>query len=126
MSTPDLHLKTLFVLDDEGRILSTREPGASRGPLFSLVRGATSCAWAVRADVPIDLASEIDRLARDEPPAFDFWDAPLHAARYLSLLEGRVASRQVGMTRTRQSDGPAFEFPDSLPQSAGFVVVEDE
>src|SRR5205085_12156888 len=48
------------------------------------------------------------------------------AARSPSLLPGRVASSPVGMTRTRQSDGPAFEFPDSLPQSAGFVVIEDE
>src|SRR5438874_5145717 len=98
MSTPDLHLKTLFVMDDDGRILSTREPEARRGPLFSLVRGASSCAWAVRADVPIDLASEIDRLARDEPPASDLRDAPLHAERYLSLLGGRIAPSQAAAT----------------------------
>jgi hypothetical protein len=126
MSTPDLHLMTCLVLNDEGRIVSTREPEASRGPLFTLVRSATSCAWAVRADVPPDLASELDRLARDEPPTFDLQDAPVHADRYVSLLGGRIASSQVPVTKTRRSDGPAFDFPDSLVPSADLVVVEDE
>jgi hypothetical protein len=31
MMTPGLHLQTLFVLDDHGRIVSTREPGGSPG-----------------------------------------------------------------------------------------------
>src|SRR2546423_11937284 len=126
MSTPDLHLRTCLVLNDEGRIISTREPEASRGPLFTLVRSAISCAWAVRADVPADLASELDRLARDEPPASGLRDAPVHADRYVSLLGGRIASSQVPVTKTRRSDGPAFEFPDSLAQFADVVVVEDE
>lgn len=67
MSTPDLHLQTCFVLNENGRIVSTREPGATRGPLFALVRGLSSCAWAVRADVSDDVASELDRLASPSP-----------------------------------------------------------
>src|SRR5262245_5179559 len=82
---PDLHLKTLFVLNRGGRILSTREPGGNRGPLFTLIRSAASCVWAVRADVPEDIGSEIDDLAREEPPVSEFRDAPIHAERYLSL-----------------------------------------
>jgi len=126
LSTPDLHLRTCLVLNDEGRIISTREPEASRGPLFTLVRSETSCAWAVRTDVPTGLASDLARLARDEPPTFALRDAPVHADRYLSLLGDRIASSQVPGTKTRRSDGPAFEFPDSLAQSADVVVVEDE
>jgi hypothetical protein len=125
LSTPDLHLKTLFVLNDDGRILSTREPGMHRGPLFSLIRNTTSCAWAVRAGVPEDIASEIDHLAREEPPVLDLRDSPVHAARYVSLL-GRIhVGQEVGAT-LRQSAGPAFEFPDAIAQSADIVVVEDE
>ena len=126
MSTPDLHLRTSLVLNDEGRIISTREPEARRGPLFTLVRSATSCAWALRADLPPDLAGELDRLARDEPPTIDLRDAPVHADRYISLLGGRIASSQVPVTKTHRSDEPAFEFPDSLAHSADVVVVEDE
>jgi hypothetical protein len=65
------------VLDHAGRMVSTREPQATTGPLFILVRGLDSCAWAVRADVPSDIAEELDRLARDEPPISDFRHAPV-------------------------------------------------
>ena len=126
MSTPDLHLNTAFILNDEGRITSTREPGARRGPLFSLVRSATRCSWAVRADVPNDLARELDRLAREEPPTLDFRDAPVHADRYVSLLGGRIGSIHGAASKIRQSDGPLFTFPDAVAQPADVVVVEDE
>ena len=54
MTTPDLHLNTLFLLDGDDRIIGTREPEPGAGPLFVLIRGKTSCVWAVRADVPQD------------------------------------------------------------------------
>jgi hypothetical protein len=128
MSTAELHLKTCLVLDDAGRIVSTREPEATRGPLFALVRSASACAWAVRADVPADIALELDRLARDEPPASDLRDAPVFADRYVSLLgkHRSSASGPLPATKTRESDGPAFAFPDTLPRPTGIVVVEDE
>lgn len=126
MSTPDLHLKTAFVLNGEGRITATREPGASRGPLFSLVRSSTCCAWAVRADVPKDLASELDVLAREEPPVLDLRDAPVHANQYMSLLGGRMGAGHEAGGTPRQSAGPAFTFPDAVLQPADVVVVEDE
>ena len=72
MSTPDLYLQTLFSLDDHGRIIGTREPDESQGPLFSLIRGRSGCTWAVRSDVPRDVAMELDALAREEPPVSDF------------------------------------------------------
>lgn len=126
MSTPELQLRTLFVLDDEGRIVSLREPGAKRGPLFSLIRGATSCAWAVRGGLPRELTHELDRLARDEPPTPDLRAAPMHAERYLSLLGDRVAADQSASDKARQSDGPAFTFPDVLVPPPSVVTVEDE
>src|SRR5215216_2600247 len=126
MSTPDLHLRTCFVLDDHGRIISTREPGASRAPLFTVIKGRDACAWAVRADVPTALASELERLARDEPPALDLRQAPVHSHRYISLLQERIAANELSATKGIESDGPAFEFPESLVKSSDIVVVEDE
>jgi len=125
VSTPDLHLKTLFVLNGEGRITSTREPEASLGPLFSLVRSSTSCVWAVRADVPKDLAGEIDDLARKEPPVLDLGNAPVHADRYVALL-GRIQSQLKAGAKIRESSGPAFEFPNTIAHSADVIVVDDE
>jgi hypothetical protein len=124
LSTPDLHLKTLFVLNGDGRITSTREPEwiAHHGPLFSLVRGAAGCAWAVRDDVPEDIAGELDSLARREPPVLNLRDAPVHADRYMLLLKSQTRSA-AGIS---QSGGPAFAFPDAIAQPADVVLVEDE
>ena len=126
MSTAELHLKTLFVLDGDGRITSTREPGATRGPLFSLVRSETDCVWAVRADVPNDLADELDALARQETPAVDFRNAPAYADRYVSILQNRIWSGRQSTATIRRSGGPAFAFPDSVAQPDDVVIVEDE
>jgi hypothetical protein len=96
LSTPDLHLKTLFVLNGDGRILSTREPGTNRGPLFSLIRNSASCAWAVKVNVPDGIASEIDCLAREEPPVTDFRDPPIYAERYIALLSRIHSGKETG------------------------------
>jgi hypothetical protein len=107
-------LETLFVLDAAGRIVSTREPQATSGPAFHLIRGITHCAWAVRADVSDEVAEEMNRLAGDEPPVTDFRKSPMHADRYVSLIGGRVRS------------GPAFHFPQTLIPPSGVVMIEDE
>ena len=113
MSTPDLFLQTLFSLDDHGRIIGTREPDVSPGPSFLLIRGRADCTWAVRSDVPQDVAAKLDALAREEPPVSDFRDVPVHAERYLALVEGTVYS------------GPAFTFPDEIARPDGTVFVKD-
>ncbi len=113
LTTPNLRLSTLFLLDSNGRITGTREPDPRPGPLFTLIRGTTGCAWAVRADVPDDLADELESLAREEPPASDFRSLPVRAERYRSLLEGQIDS------------GPALTFPDEIPTPQGTVFIED-
>lgn len=112
-ATPELQLRTLFVLDERGRIVSTREPNPARspGPLFMLVRSASSCVWAVRADVAPEAAGELDRLARDEPPIKDLHDEPRHAERYISLCRGQIFS------------GPAFAFPAKAARPDDVEIV---
>ncbi len=117
MTTPDLHLRTLVDLDGGGRIAAAREPGRDPGPtpprLFCLVRGPKACVWAVGAGVPDGIAAKLDALAREEPPVADLRAPPLHAERYASLLGGRVLS------------GPAFTFPDTLPDPGEVVFIDD-
>lgn len=110
MSTPRLQLETLYLLDDE-RIRGTREAEPSPGPLFALIRGPASCAWAVRSDVAPDVARELERLAREEQPAADVRDAPMHANRYTALVAGTVDA------------GPSFGFPTSIAQPADAVLI---
>ena len=113
MSTPDLHLQTLFLLNGDGRITTTREPDPSVGPRFCLVRGTVGCAWAVRDDVPQAVADELDRLAREEPSVVDLRAAPVNADRYKSLVEGKVGS------------GPACMFPEEIDQPIDTLCIED-
>ena len=113
VSAPELQLRTLFVLDGARRIVGTREAVPGAGPLFSLIRSREKCAWAVRADVAPDVADEVDGLAGEEPPVEDLRQAPVHAERYKSLLEGRVDS------------GPSFVFPERIARPAGVFVIED-
>ena len=113
MTTPRLHMQTLFRLDDDRRIVGTREPGGVRGPVFWFARGPDSHAWAVRYDTPGRVARELAQLVADEPPAADFGAPPVHAGRYRSLMEGDVPA------------GPAFHFPDVLPDPTGVVFLDD-
>jgi hypothetical protein len=113
MTTPDLHLRTAFAFDERGRMLHTREPTPQRPPAFTIVRGRSTCVWAVRADIAGGVAAELDRLARDEPPAIDWQQPPVHAERYVGLLGGRPRV------------GPAFAFPDAIGAPDGVVAIDD-
>lgn len=126
MTTPELHLETLFLRDARGRIVSTNEPRPSPGPLFALVRGVDACAWAVHATVPDALARRLDELAQDETPERDFEAPPHHAAQYRALLAPIVADENAGRRELALFDGPAFAFPASLPPVQGTVLIDDE
>jgi hypothetical protein len=112
MFTPAIQLEALFVLDDAGRIVSTRELRPSHGPRFSLIRGLTGAAWAVRDDVPNDVASELHALAQKEPTVRDFEGDPLYARAYVSLVGPAVWT------------GPAFTFPRIVPPAPEIVAVD--
>ncbi len=112
-ATPQLQLETLFVLNDRGRIVSTREPQPSPGPAFILIRAAASLAWAVRDDVADAVAAELGDSARQEPLSL-YREPPVYARRYKALLPGRVHW------------GPAFEFPESTENFLDVVNVCDE
>jgi len=113
--TPEVELKTGFVLDDRGRIVSTREPRSSHGPLLTIIRSSTETAWAVHKDVPEEQAEQIAVLARQEPAVRELRAAPVYAAEYLALTKGRPGFA-----------GPALTFPETLAPAGEVVAVEDE
>lgn len=102
--TAQLQLETLFLINREGRLVSTREPRPSRGPRFVLIRSTTDVAWAVRADILDPIAEQIRTLAAEEDPIRDFGTEPTHAAAYQALAGGTLEY------------GPVFVFPDLLPE----------
>jgi RimJ/RimL family protein N-acetyltransferase len=111
---PQLQLETLFILDERGRIRSTREPRPAAGPAFMLIRGRTEVAWAVHADLPEGVAAEVIGLARREPPLSAWDQPPVHAERYQALVGERV------------DGGPAYRFPASLVGSGQLTSIHDE
>ena len=103
------------MIDWRGRIVSSPEPNVPPPPVFALIRGASSCAWAVRADVSENVSAEVERLARQECPLDDLQnpnDAPANADTYLALLGGQIYS------------GPAFTFPDRIAHSSDVELVD--
>jgi hypothetical protein len=113
MSTPALHLATLYETDARGRLTTTREPAKTPVPKFVLVRSMTASAWGIRSDIPDALAEELAALARAEPPVTDLHELPTHVDRYRALA-------------TTESFGPAFEFPELVTTSGDIVLIEDE
>ena len=83
-------------------MVHTREPNARRAGRFGLIRDKAGCAWALRDDVPDDVAAEVEKLACEEPPIRNPFDTPLHAEKYLALLGGKSGA------------GPEFTFPDRI------------
>ena len=103
------------MINGRGQIAPSLEPNVPPAPLFALIRGASSCAWAVRADVSENVAAEVERLARQEIPLEDLQnphDAPSNADAYLALLGGQINS------------GPAFTFPDRIAHSFDVALVD--
>lgn len=113
MSKPEIFLHTAFLLNNDGRIISTRDPEPTAGPAFILVRDMESCVWAISEDVPRKLAEELEKLASEELPVLNLQDPPIHEKDYLSLVGGRVES------------GPAYRFPEKIIQPADTVLIED-
>lgn len=113
MTTPELCLRTRYVFDEDGRIVSTRSPNPSRGSAFMLVRGPTGCGWAIHKDVEPKIAEEVEGLAQEERPISDLRTPPVHAERYDALVGGELKS------------GPAFSFPETLPPSGETETIDD-
>jgi hypothetical protein len=113
--TPSLLVETLVVLDRPHRSTTMREPGGQCTPSFLLARGAHSCAWAVNADVPANIANELDALAREEPASDEWQVPPVHSERYRALLDDKHVFF-----------GPSFGFPADLPIDGGETCIIDD
>ena len=111
--TAALQLETLFELNRDRRIVSTREPNPGPGPAFFLVRTATDCAWAVRVDIPSSVVEQLGAARKGRTTHLRFQTAPVNANRYLSLLSDTVTT------------GPAFTFQELMPEFSDIVAVED-
>jgi len=82
------HLETLFLLDEQGRILSTREPNPAPGPSLALILRADSAAFALSVNVAEALARELRKVVVEEVPPPNLDQLPKHFDLYCELLGG--------------------------------------
>lgn len=126
MSTPQQFLDTCFVHDLRRRIISTREPEPTPGPLFCILRGAESCAWSVHANLPDNIADDVVRIARHEPPNTDFRAGLIYAAALRDRLSAYIKSRDGATSDVVESSGPALAFPIHLADATDVRIIDDE
>lgn len=111
--------RTLFVLDESGRIVRENDPDRSPGPRFWLARCEQGHIAGARSDVADDVAAALMALAAAEPlvPAGD--GDPAHLDRYAALLSGGSAPPERG-------PGLIYELPHGLRREHDATLVDSE
>ncbi|HWQ14799.1 MAG TPA: hypothetical protein VNL77_18515, partial [Roseiflexaceae bacterium] len=102
-----LQVATLFLLDGRGRLVRVNEPDGAPAPRFFMGRTAEGNIWRFRHDLPDDLAAELERLCRAEPPAQDLEEPPLCYAAVRAVLEE-------GAPVAEEWRGPCYRFPEAI------------
>lgn len=114
----DLHVKTLFVHDQSGRLRLVNEPRGGSAPAFYLGRTPSGNLWRFRHDLPLALARRLDALAGAEPPLSSTGAAPV-------AEDGiRRALADTG-EKLREHAGPAFRFPERLKRPKGLIELSE-
>jgi RimJ/RimL family protein N-acetyltransferase len=111
-----LHIRALFRMDDRNRLLSTNEPDPpSAPPRLYLGRTTAGNAWRFHHDLPHDIARDLASLLRAEPTATDLTQPPRCLAAMRNLLTRHAPMTAVSM-------GPAWHFPEHLPEPSHDIV----
>ncbi|HEV2860595.1 MAG TPA: GNAT family N-acetyltransferase [Pyrinomonadaceae bacterium] len=118
----EVHVGALFTHDAGSRMLSVNEPdgAVASAPRLFLGRTRAGNVWRFRADLPENLARELDSLCADEPPlTAEFGGPPRHARTYVRLLEEHAPVE-------RMSAGPAYHFPENVAPSRRAVALTEK
>lgn len=111
-----LRLSALFTLDDQGRMLRVNEPKGGAAPRLFLGRTAEGHEWRFRHDVDTELRDGLAALCREELAGNPLPKIPGNIDAYLDLLSHASPIR-------RQWIGPAYRFPETLPEIPNAVLV---
>ncbi len=111
----ELQLAALVACDARGRATFWEDGRGTRAPWVLLGRTAEGCAWRLSAELPDDLAGELEALLAAEPASGDFESEPRCAAQLRRLLRAQVG---IG----REWRGPAFALPEALPDPGDVEV----
>ena len=111
------HVRTLFVLDPDGRITTVNEPGGAAGPRFFFGRTAEGWEAWFRDDVPPETIERL-RAACAEAGSI----APSVPLPDVTSFE-RILARDAPVERIWS--GPAYRFPDEPGEAAEIVLLHE-
>lgn len=113
-----LQARALFVHDARGRLTARNEPGAGLPPRLFLGRTRCGAIWRVAAGLPEPLVRELARLAAAEWRVEDPARPPERLEVMRARLEDHAPVEEVW-------SGPAFRFPERLPEAPETALLED-
>lgn len=110
------HVDVLFTRDAAGRLTATRDATPRPAPRVFVARSKAACVVTVRADVPAELAAEIQRLIAAEPPDPD--------PSQPSTLACAPALRALFESPDEARAGPLYRLPSDLPPQPGARILD--
>jgi GNAT superfamily N-acetyltransferase len=123
----NVHINTLYLCDDRGRLVAVNEDGAPLAPLFYMGRTPQGNVWRFRHDLPAVAQAQLDRLCRAEPITQELAPLPQHYAAIRAVIaEFAPQHHQV------EYRGPAYWIPESAegaltaPHGAEVVLLTAE
>jgi len=111
-----LHVEALFVVDDQGRLVSINDGSAAAAPRFFLGCTPDGNVWAARRDLPSALIERLCAAAAEERADLDLVPSPERLTPYLELLA-------IDAPVARIWTGPTYRFPAKLADSSGTIRV---
>jgi RimJ/RimL family protein N-acetyltransferase len=112
-----LHLETLFIFGDNGRLVSNNASPRGPAPKFFIGRTPHGNVWAFRNDLAEQTIQQLAALAARESALLE--SAPADSEAYVETLQ---ASDPI----TRIWAGPTFCFPDASHAASGTVLISAE
>lgn len=115
----DLHIESLYILDERGRMVAVNDFEATPPPHVSIIRWHTGARCLLSAQLPEGLSRELEALAALEPVLGSPW--PMYQTRYRELLASHAPE-------VREYGGPAFVLPNRSyrPDNVATVLSDDD
>jgi RimJ/RimL family protein N-acetyltransferase len=114
----EVHINTLYICDDDGRLRFVREPGEPYAPgRFAMVRTPTANSWRFRHDLPATLVEELGALCRAEPVTAELEREPTMAPQLRAALAAHAPVDE-------EYRGPAYWIPaaDAIRTSEALLI----
>ena len=112
------HIEALFTHDARADLIRVNEPNAAVAPRFFLGRTMQRDVWRFRHDVAPAMRAALEAAIRDDKRQGIAVHSPIDPAPYVEIL-----ARSAPVERTEV--GPAYVFPQRMPQSANATRVTD-